>query len=98
MGFAIGDDAGYTRVADELIRQGAEGLIFINKDHAEWGQAEHELRCRIAPMRAAEYLVPILRWCSSGISQFIREGWAGGIPSAPFPGQDEMLFAQMELC
>jgi apolipoprotein N-acyltransferase len=83
-------------VTDELIRQGAQGLIFPTMDVAEWGAAQHELHARIAPMRAAEYGVPVFRLCSSGISQFVgRDGRV--ISSAPFPGQGAMLSAQMEL-
>ena len=96
LGFAICYDASYTRVTDELIRQGAQGLIFPTMDSAEWGKAQHELHGRIAPMRAAEYAVPVFRLCSSGISQFAgRDGRV--ISSAPFPGQDAVLCAQMEL-
>jgi apolipoprotein N-acyltransferase len=96
LGFGICYDASYTRVTDELIRQGAQALIFPTMDNEEWGNAEHKLHARIAPMRAAEYAVPIFRLCSSGISQFAgRDGRV--IASAPFPGQGEMLSAQMNL-
>jgi apolipoprotein N-acyltransferase len=96
LGFGICYDASYTRVTDELIRQGAQALIFPTMDNTEWGKAEHELHGRIAPMRAAEYAVPVFRLCSSGISQFVgRDGRV--ISSAPYPGQDAMLTAQMAL-
>jgi len=96
VGFAICYDASYTRVMDELIRQGAQALIIPTSDTAEWGQAEHQLHGLIAPMRAAEYLVPVFRLCSSGISQSVdRQGRV--LATAPFPGQDAMLTAQMEL-
>jgi apolipoprotein N-acyltransferase len=96
LGFGICYDASYTRVTDELVRQGAQALIFPTMDNAEWGKAEHELHGRIAPMRAAEYAVPVFRLCSSGISQFAgRNGRV--ISSAPFPGQDALLCAEMEL-
>jgi apolipoprotein N-acyltransferase len=96
LGFGICYDASYTRVTDELMRQGAQALIFPTMDNTEWGKAEHELHGRIAPMRAAEYAVPVFRLCSSGISQFAgRDGRV--LSSAPFPGQDELLCAQMEL-
>jgi hypothetical protein len=95
LGFGICYDASYTRVTDELMRQGAQALIFPTMDNTEWGKAEHELHGRIAPMRAAEYAVPVFRLCSSGISQFAgRDGRV--LSSAPFPGQDAMC-AQMEL-
>jgi len=96
VGFAICYDASYTRVMDELIRHGAQALIVPTMDSAEWGKAEHQLHGLIAPMRAAEYSVPIFRLCSSGISQSVsREGRM--MATAPFPGQDEMLSTQMEL-
>jgi apolipoprotein N-acyltransferase len=96
LGFGICYDASYTRVTDELIRQGAQALIFPTMDSAEWGKAEHELHGRIAPMRAAEYAVPVFRLCSSGISQFAgRNGRV--ISSAPFPGQEALLCAKMDL-
>jgi apolipoprotein N-acyltransferase len=96
LGFGICYDASYTRVTDELIRQGAQALIFPTMDNDDWGKAQHELHGRIAPMRAAEYAVPVFRLCSSGISQFAgRDGRV--ISSAPFPGQGAMLNAQMIL-
>jgi apolipoprotein N-acyltransferase len=96
LGFGLCYDASYTRVTDELIRQGAQALIFPTMDGTDWGKAEHELHGRVAPMRAAEYAVPVFRLCSSGISQFVgRNGHV--ISSAPFPGQDAMLIAQLEL-
>jgi apolipoprotein N-acyltransferase len=96
LGFGLCYDASYTRVTDELMRQGAQGLIFPTMDQAEWGRAEHELHSRIAPMRAAEYGVPVFRLCSSGISEFVgRDGKV--LSSAPYPGQDALLCAEMEL-
>jgi apolipoprotein N-acyltransferase len=96
LGFAICYDASYTRVTDELIRQGAQGLIFPTMDIEDWGSYQHQLHARIAPMRAAEYAVPVFRLCSSGISQFVSPN--GQVrESAPFPGQGEILSAQMKL-
>lgn len=96
VGLAVCYDASYTRVTDELIRQGAQALIFPTMDVADWGRYQHELHGRIAPMRAAEYAVPVFRLCSSGISQFVQ---AGGriVASAPFPGQGALLSARLEL-
>ena len=96
VGFGICYDASYTRVTDELIRQGAQALIFPTMDTEDWGAAEHRLHGRIAPMRAAEYAVPVFRLCSSGISEFV--GLDGHvISSAPFPGQGDMLTVEMKL-
>jgi apolipoprotein N-acyltransferase len=96
LGFGICYDASYTRVTDELVRQGAQALIFPTMDTEDWGAAEHALHARIAPMRAAEYGVPVFRLCSSGISQFVGQN-GRVISTAPFPGQGEMLSAEMEL-
>jgi apolipoprotein N-acyltransferase len=96
LGFVVCYDASYTRVTDELIRLGAQALIFPTMDNEEWGKGEHQLHARIAPMRAAEYQVPVFRLCTSGISQYV--GTDGKvIASAPFPGQGAMLRAQIDL-
>jgi apolipoprotein N-acyltransferase len=96
LGLAICYDASYTRVTDELIRQGAQALILPTMDVADWGRYQHELHGRIAPMRAAEYAVPVFRLCSSGISQFVeRDGTV--VASAPFPGQGALLSARLHL-
>jgi apolipoprotein N-acyltransferase len=63
---------GYARVTDELVRQGAQLLIVPTMDMADWGRHQHELQARIAPVRAAEYGVPIFRLASSGISQGVN--------------------------
>jgi apolipoprotein N-acyltransferase len=96
LGVAICYDAGYTRVTDELIRQGAQALIFPTMDNAEWGEAQHRLHARIAPLRAAEYAVPVFRLCSSGISQYVAPN-GRVMASAPFPGPDAMLHAELKL-
>ncbi|MGP8202229.1 MAG: nitrilase-related carbon-nitrogen hydrolase [Limisphaerales bacterium] len=96
LGFAICYDASYTRVTDELIRQGAQGLIFPTMDTRDWGGHQHQLHARIAPMRAAEYAVPVFRLCSSGISQYA--GPTGQVlASAPFPGQGAIMSVPMKL-
>jgi apolipoprotein N-acyltransferase len=74
IGLCICYDLSYTRVTDELIRQGAQILIVPTMDVAEWGRHQHELHARVALERAAEYGVPIFRLASSGISQAISNG------------------------
>ena len=96
IGLAVCYDASYSRVTDELIRQGAQALIFPTMDVADWGAAQHLLHGRVAPMRAAEYAVPIFRLCSSGISQFV-DGTGRVLSSAPFPGDGAMLAADIPL-
>ena len=41
-------------------------------DVADWGRHQHELHARVAPVRAAEYGIPIFRLASSGISQGVN--------------------------
>ena len=91
IGISICYDLSYARVMDELVRQGAQMLIVPTMDVVDWGRRQHELHARIAPMRAAEYGVPIFRVASSGISQGIER--SGRVQaSASFPGEGEMLF------
>jgi apolipoprotein N-acyltransferase len=96
IGIAICYDASYSRVTDELVRQGAQALIIPTMDIADWGAAQHLLHARIAPMRAAEYALPVFRVCSSGISQFI-DTTGRVLSSAPFPGDGAMLSAEIPL-
>jgi apolipoprotein N-acyltransferase len=65
-------------------------------DVEEWGRHEHELHSRVAPVRAAEYGVPIFRVASSGISQAVSGG-GSVIAQAPMPGNGEIISAQLRL-
>src|SRR6185295_5939558 len=85
LGVCVCYDLSYRRVVDELIRQGAQALIVPTMDVAEWGEQQHRLHARVAPVRAAEYGVPIFRLCSSGISQLVDDR-GKVLSSAPFPG------------
>ncbi|MCC6232205.1 MAG: hypothetical protein IT580_06145 [Verrucomicrobiales bacterium] len=88
LGIAICYDLSYTRVIDSLARLGAQGLIIPTMDSVGWGRYQHQLHARIAPARAAEYGIPIVRCASSGISQLVNS--RGGVDtSAPF--SDEIL-------
>jgi len=96
IGICICYDLSYARVTDELVRQGAQMLIVPTMDVADWGRHQHELHARIAPVRAAEYGIPIFRVASSGISQGVDR--AGRVcASAPFPGEGEMIFFGVKL-
>lgn len=96
LGLAVCYDLSYTRVMDGLIRQGAQALIVPTMDLIGWGQHEHALHARVAPIRAAEYGVPIFRVASSGISQLVdRRGRV--VASAPFPGQGAVLSGELWL-
>lgn len=91
IGICICYDLCYTRVTDELVRQGAQMIIAPTMDVAGWGRHQHELHARIAPTRAAEYGIPVFRLASSGISQGV-DRWGTVQSSAPFPGEEEMIF------
>jgi apolipoprotein N-acyltransferase len=96
IGICICYDLSYTRVTDELVRQGAQMLIVPTMDITDWGEHQHELHARVAPVRAAEYGLPIFRVASSGISQGVtRSGWVQA--TAPFPGEGETLFFRARL-
>ncbi len=96
IGLGVCYDLSYRRVVDRLVAQGAQALIFPTMDVAEWGDRQHRLHARVAPMRAAELGVPIFRLCSSGISQAVE---AGGrvTATAPCPGQGASISATMAL-
>ena len=90
IGIAICYDLSFSRVIDELIRQGAQILIIPTMDVVAWGEREHRLHAKIAPARAQEYQVPIFRLASSGISQSVTA--QGTIAAAaPFPGQGAFI-------
>jgi apolipoprotein N-acyltransferase len=89
-------DLSYTRVTDRLVEQGAQLLIVPTMDVEEWGRHQHELHSRVAPVRAAEYGIPIFRLASSGISQAVS--WNGTvIAQTSFPGSLDILSAQLRL-
>ncbi len=89
IGLAVCYDLSYTRVMDGLIRLGAEALIIPTMDAISWGAYQHALHSRVAPLRAAEYGIPIARVASSGISQCVA---ASGRVTASAPFSDEVEF------
>jgi apolipoprotein N-acyltransferase len=75
IGICICYDLSYTRVTDRLIADGAQLLIVPTMDVVDWGKRQHEMHGLVAPIRAAEYGIPIFRVASSGISQAVdRDG------------------------
>ena len=96
IGIAVCYDLSYRRVMDGLIRQGAQAILVPTMDMEEWGAYQHRLHARVAPVRAAEYQVPIFRVCSSGISQLI-DGTGRTVASAPYPGQMAMIAGALDL-
>jgi len=96
IGICVCYDLSYTRVTDELVRQGAQLLIVPTMDMEDWGRHQHELHSRVAPVRAAEYGIPIFRVASSGISQAV----AGGgyvVAQTSIPSNGEIFSAQLWL-
>jgi apolipoprotein N-acyltransferase len=89
-------DLSYTRVVDELVRQGAQALINPTMDMMEWGEYQHALHSRVPPVRAAEHGIPLFRVASSGVSQPIdRDGRVTA--SAPFARDEAVIGGAMSL-
>ena len=96
IGICICYDLSYRRVTDPLVKLGAEALVVPTMDVQDWGRRQHELHARVAPIRAAEYGIPIFRLASSGISQCVtREGAVSA--SAPCPGEGAILRGTLAL-
>jgi apolipoprotein N-acyltransferase len=96
IGICICYDLSYTRVADRLVKQGAQLLIVPTMDVEDWGRHQHELHARVAPVRAAEYGIPIFRLASSGISQAVAGG-GDVVAKTSFPGSLDILSATLRL-
>ncbi len=94
LGFCVCYDLSYRRVTDRLVALGAQALIVPTMDVERWGRHEHELHRRVAPVRAAEYGIPIFRVASSGVSQAV-DNRGREIASAPFLGENAMLAASL---
>jgi apolipoprotein N-acyltransferase len=97
IGVAICYDVSYARVMDDFVRQGAEGLILPTMDVVTWGEYERRmLHGRLAPVRSAEYGIPVFSVWSSGVSQLLdRRGCV--IATAGYPGQGEMIGGPFDL-
>jgi apolipoprotein N-acyltransferase len=61
-----------------------------------WGLQQHRLHGRVAPVRAAEYGLPIFRLTSSGLSQAVT-GDGRVVAQAPMPGSGVLLTAHLPL-
>ena len=96
IGLCVCYDLSHTRVTDELVRQGAQLLIVPTMDVEFWGRHQHELHSRVAPVRAAEYGIPIFRVDSSGISQAVTGG-GRVVAQTSIPGNGEIFSAQLHL-
>jgi apolipoprotein N-acyltransferase len=96
IGLCVCYDLSYTRVTDELVRQGAQLIICPTMDVEYWGRHQHELHARVAPVRAAEYGLPIFRVASSGISQAVTGG-GKVVAQTSVGGYGEIFSAQLRL-
>jgi apolipoprotein N-acyltransferase len=95
IGICICYDLSYRKVTDQLVKLGAEALIVPTMDVFDWGVNQHELHARVAPIRAAEYGIPIFRVASSGISQVIdRAGCV--LATAPCPGDGAIIAGTLQ--
>lgn len=74
LGICICYDLSSRRVIDRLVTLGAQGLLVPTMDELSWGRQEHIHHARVAPTRAAELGVPILRIGSCGIPQLVDAG------------------------
>ncbi|HEX4646301.1 MAG TPA: nitrilase-related carbon-nitrogen hydrolase [Verrucomicrobiae bacterium] len=96
IGLCVCYDLSYTRVTDRLVRLGAQAIIVPTMDVADWGAHQHELHARVAPIRAAEYGIPVFRLASSGISQWVdARGYVTA--TAPFPGDGAIISGALDL-
>lgn len=96
IGLCICYDLSYRRVTDRLAAQGAQALIVPTMDAESWGEHEHRLHTRIAPVRASEYGIPVFRLASSGISQAV-DAAGRETARAPFPGDAATLSSRLAL-
>jgi apolipoprotein N-acyltransferase len=83
-------------VTDRLIKLGAQAVIVPTMDVFGWGVRQHELHALIAPVRAAEYGIPIFRVASSGISQLVEES-GRVVAKASCPGEGEIISGTLKL-
>ena len=96
IGICICYDLSYTGVTDQLVRMGAQMVIAPSMDVEDWGRHEHNLHARVAPVRAAEYGIPVFRVASSGISQAVSSD-GRVVAHATFPGIGDIVYAQIQL-
>ena len=96
IGICVCYDLSYSRVTDRLVRMGAQALVVPTMDVVDWGKSQHEMHARVAPVRASEYGIPVLRVASSGISQLVDE--RGDVQAAaPCPGEGATLSGILNL-
>jgi apolipoprotein N-acyltransferase len=96
IGICICYDLSYRLVTDRLVKLGAQALVVPTMDAIGWGQRQHQLHGRVAPVRAAEYALPIFRVASSGISQWV-DARGRVLAAAPCPGEGAVISAALTL-
>jgi len=96
LGICICYDLSYSRVTDGLVKKRAEAMLVPTMDVADWGERQHRLHGRVAPVRAAEYGIPIFRLASSGISQVV-DRFGRLQAEAPFPGEAAVIHGTLNL-
>jgi apolipoprotein N-acyltransferase len=97
IGIGICYDVSYARVMDDFVRQGAQGLILPTMDLVNWGLYERRmLHGRLAPVRSAEYGIPVFGVWSSGESQLV-DGDGQVIAAAGYPGQGQSISGAFRL-
>ena len=96
IGLCICYDLSYGKVIDKLVDLGAQALLVPTMDVESWGEKEHKLHERVAPLRAVEYGIPVFKTASSGISQSVNSK-GQVLASAPFPGQGEILSSHLQI-
>jgi apolipoprotein N-acyltransferase len=96
IGFCVCYDLSYTRVIDRLVKMGAQMIIVPTMDVMDWGEHQHQLHALVAPVRAAEYGVPIFRLASSGISQAV-DSHGTTVATAPFAGEGRHIYSTLDL-
>jgi apolipoprotein N-acyltransferase len=97
IGIGICYDLSYAKVMDDFVRQGAQGLIVPTMDPIHWGEYERRmLHGRLAPVRSAEYGIPIFGVWSSGVSQ-LTDRFGRVIATAEFGGRGEVIAGPFDL-
>ncbi len=97
IGLAVCYDVSYADVMDDFVRQGARGLIVPTMDLEKWGGYERRrLHGRLAPVRSAEYGVPVFGLWSSGTSQ-LTDRTGRVIATGGYPGQGETIAGPFDL-
>lgn len=61
IGIAVCYDLSYRRIMDTFVAQGARALLIPSREDPSWGVQQFTQHARVAPTRASEYRIPIVR-------------------------------------